>query len=313
MVGWEITNLALGIFAILLGANFIVDSATKVAKSMNISGAFIGLTILSIGTSLPEIFTHIFSSIDILKGIETSGISVGTNIGSNIIQITFIMGLLGIVTVIKADKKILKTDYLVMLGSILALFFLSLDGRISRIEGVMLVSAYIFYIWFLAKNEKMIEKNPFKANYWKEGIIMIFGFIALAVAANSVVNSAITLSETWGISQSFIGTLIIGVSTALPEMTTALIAILRGAHGVSLGTLVGSNITNPLFSLGIGGIISGYTIADSIVFFDLPWWFFASLVPLFFFWKKDYLKKWEASAMMLIYVAYGLFRIKLFL
>jgi len=313
MVAWEITNFVLGLFAIWLGANFVVNSAVKISKSLNLSGVFIGLTVLSVGTSLPEIFTHIFSSIDILKGIDASGVAVGTNIGSNIIQITFIMGLLGLITVIKAGRKILKTDYLVMLGSIALLFMLSLDNRIGRMEGAVLVLLYVLYIWMLARKEKMVEVTEYRANYWKEGTIMLFGFIALGVAANSVVNNAIKISDMWGISASFIGVLIIGVSTALPEMTTALIAILKGAHGISLGTLVGSNITNPLFALGIGAAISGYTIENTMLFYDLPFWFLASLLPLLFFWKKLYMKKWQALLMVIIYVAYGWFRIQLFI
>lgn len=312
MVAWAITNFILGLVAIWFGANFVVNSAVKIAKSLNLSHAFIGLTVISIGTSLPEIFTHIFSSIDILKGIEASAVSVGTNIGSNMIQITFVMGLLGLLTIVKAHKKILQVDYFVMLGAIAAVFLMSLDGRIGRIEGALLVLAYAIYIWALGRKETLKEITHYKANYWKEGSILIFGLVVLGIAANSVVLHALDIADTWGISASFIGVLIIGVCTALPEMTTALIAILKGAHGISLGTLVGSNITNPLFALGIGAVISGYSIENAILWYDLPFWFFASLIPLLFFWKKLELRKWQALVMIIVYLAYGWFRIQLF-
>ncbi|MCK5629917.1 MAG: calcium/sodium antiporter [Nanoarchaeota archaeon] len=313
MVAWAIVNFILGLVAIWFGANFVVESAVRIAKSLNLSRAFIGLTVLSVGTSLPEIFTHIFSSIDILKGLEASAVSVGTNIGSNMIQISFIIGILGLITIIRADKKILKMDYLIMLGAIAVLFIMALDGRIGQIEGVALVLAYIFYIWVLAKREHLVEVTEYKANYWKEGAIMIFGLVVLGIAANSVVMHALDISDAWGISASFIGVLIIGVSTALPEMTTALIAILKGEHGLSLGTLVGSNITNPLFALGIGAAISGYTIENTILWYDIPCWFFASILLLLFFWKKLHINKRQALVMILIYIAYGFFRIKLFI
>ena len=312
MVAWDITNFILALGVIWLGANFVVNSAVKIAKSLNLSHAFIGLTVVSIGTSLPEIFTHIFSSIDILKGIEASAVAVGTNIGSNMVQITFVMGLLGLLTVIKANRKILRRDYLVMLGSIAVLFLMSLDGRVGRIEGVLLVLAYALYLWALAKKEKMVEITEYKANYWKEGSIMVFGLIILGIAANAIVMHALNFADAWGISASFIGVLIIGISTALPELTTALIAILKGAHGISLGVLVGSNITNPLFALGIGAVISGYSIENAILWYDLPFWFFASLIPLLFFWKKLELRKWQALVMIIVYLAYGWFRIQLF-
>lgn len=300
----------LGLAVIWLAATFVVDSGIKIARSLNLSGAFIGLTILSIGTSLPEIFMHIFASIDILNGIDASGVAVGTNIGSNMIQITFIMGFIGLLTKVRASRKILTQDYIIMLASILLLFFISLDGRVGQVEGAVIALAYVGYLFILSGKEKKLEKSRFRANYLKEGSIILFGFIALSIAANTVVFNAVKFSEIWGISGSFIGAMMIGVTTALPELTTALIGILRGSPGISLGTLVGSNITNPMFSLGIGAAISGYSIEKTILFYDIPFWFFGSLVPLFFFWNKKYLDKWQALAMIGIYVTYGWFRFR---
>ena len=309
----EFILFILGIIGIWFFAGIVVDAAQRIARHFNISEAFMGLTIISIGTSLPEISTHIIASIDILKGIETSGIAVGTNIGSNIIQITFVLGLVALLTKVYSNKTILKRDYLIMLATILFLFLLSLDGKISRIEGAILATLYIGYLIWLGTKEKIIEHNEFKTNYWLDSFLIIAGIAALFYSANLVVNNALKISDLWGLSGSFIGTVIIGVSTALPELTVALRAILKGSTGISLGTLVGSNITNPMLALGIGAIISGYTMDSILTYFDLPFWFFVSLIALLFFWKNLRISKKEAIMLIIAYLIYVALKLKLFM
>ena len=305
----ETGNLILALIWVWLSASIIVEYAKKIAKAFNISEAFMGLTILSIGTSLPEIFTHIMASINILNGIDSSGIAVGTNIGSNIIQITLILGVIALLTKVKTDKKIIKNDYPIMLGAILLVFIFSLNGFIGYIEGFFLVSAYIIFIAWLSKKEKIIEKNPHKLKLF-HFLSLIIGFVLLISSAKAVVDNAVSLSQILGVSKSLIGILIIGTATALPELTTALIAIFRGSTSMSLGTLIGSNITNPLLALGIGAMISGYTIDASILWYDLPFWFFISLLAMLFFKRKMLLEKKEAITLIIFYIAYAILRIK---
>lgn len=309
----EFILFIIGILGIWFFAGLVVDASVRIAKHFNVSQAFIGLTILSIGTSLPEIFTHIIASIDILKGMETSGIAVGTNIGSNIIQITFILGFIALLTHVYSDKKILKRDYIVMLASILILFLFSLNSVISKFEGFVLTICYIVYIYAITRKEKTIEHNKFKTNYLLDTFLILAGIAALIFSANLVINNALKISNIWDLSGTFIGTVIIGVSTALPELTVALRGVLKKATGISLGTLIGSNITNPLFALGIGAIISGYKTNSVITFFDLPFWFFVSLAALFFFWRGLNLEKKEAVALIILYLLYVGLKIKFFI
>jgi len=298
---WLIT----GMVGIWFSAGFVVNSAQKIAKSIGISEAFIGLTILSIGTSLAEITTHIVASYDILQGIDAAGVAVGTNIGSNIIQITFIVGVIGLLTKITSEKEILNRDYIVMLFSIALLFLFCIDSYLSKIEGLILVVLYLGYLLLLAQNENLIEKNPFKTNYILDGCIVLGGLAVLVMSANTVVENAVIISNELGISGSFIGALLIGVSTALPEFTTALQAILKGSMGMSLGTLIGSNITNPLLAIGIGAIISGYSIDNYILWFDLPFWFFISLLVFWFFWRGLRMKRYESVILIISYFVYA--------
>jgi len=308
----------LSLVGILLGAELVVRSSQHIARRLKISEFYIGLTVLSIGTSLPEIFTHILGSINILNNpAQTqvlSNIVVGTNIGSNLIQITLITGLVGTFAIIRANREFLLRDYLVMLGSILLLFFFSLDGSIHRIEAGILVAVYIGYLIFLTREEKVIDKVEHNhKNIWSSILLAVLGLGILIFAAHYLLNAAVFFTDYFQISGSLIGVLVIGVGTALPELTTALVALFRKSSGLSIGTLVGSNITNPMLALGIGGLISGYTIGKEILWFDLPIWFLVSAIAFFLFWNKKFsLVRKEALILIGLYVAYVILRIKLF-
>lgn len=320
-LGIAILLFLIGLAGLWFGAHLAIDGSLGISKELKISKLFIGLTIISIGTSLPEIFTHIVSGFNILAGINASGVAIGTNIGSNIIQITFILGLIGLLATVKSSRSIQRRDGLVMLGAIALLFFMGLNGIISRLEGFILAGLYLFYMYYLSRKEKHLEelfelngKNVHKSFLTKKAkrkilsssLILLLGIAVLIVAAEFVVRNAVILADAFGISQTLIGTMIIGVSTALPELTTAMIGIKRGAKNLSLGVLIGSNVTNPMLALGVGAIIAPLTMARSIEFFDLPFWFGISAVALLFFEKGHRLDKHEAALLITAYIAYAI-------
>jgi len=317
----NIVLFSIGLFGLWVGAQMAINGSLKISKQLGISKLFIGLTIISIGTSLPEIFTHLASSLKILKGIDASGVSIGANVGSNIIQITFIMGLIGMLAVIKSSKNIQRRDGIVMLGAIALLWLFGLNGYISQIEGVILVVLYLIYLLYLSSKEENLEELFDIGNHHKfllgkkarhnisvaSGILLI-GIVILLLSAKFVVDGAIFFADFFDVTQTLIGTMIIGVSTALPELTTALAGIKRGAKNLSLGVLIGSNITNPMLALGLGAAISGYTMAKEIIWFDLPFWFIVSLTVLIFFNSGHKLEKGEALVLIFSYVAYAFYK-----
>jgi cation:H+ antiporter len=310
----EIILFIIGVIGLWLGAGITINGAVEIAKKFKISYLFIGLTILSIGTSLPEIFTHITSSWKILNGIEASGVAVGTNIGSNIIQITLIMGMIGLFAIIKSSKQIQKRDGLVMLGSIALLWLLGLDGSIARWEGLLLALLYVVYLYWITRDEKSIKElidphhKPISKKKERHILIdishVIVGIVLLGFASHWVVENTLYFASHFGIEQTFFGLVVIGVSTALPELTTAVRGVMKGAKQMSLGVLIGSNITNPMLALGIGAAISGYKVSQSIQWFDIPFWFFISALALVFFHRTKKLEKWEAAVLVISYIAY---------
>ena len=315
MMQIELIYLLLGIFGVWLTGELVINSSQVIARYFKISELFIGLTVLSIGTSLAEMSTHIVASLKVLKGEDVSGIAVGTNIGSNLIQITFILGLVAMFMRIHATKKFLKKDYMVMLASIIGVWLLSLNNYLSRTEGAILFFAYIYYLYTLSKDEHIvgkIENNNHGKKPFASTLILLAGLFGLLYSAEIVVRNGEFLAAIWNVKDTLIGTLLVGVGTALPELTTSIIAIRKRSVGMSMGVLVGSNITNPLMMLGLGAMISGYTVSNDIIWFDIPYWFAISLLALFFFWKDRKFKRMHAVTLMLSYVAYVAIRIYYF-
>lgn len=304
-----------GIAGILLGAEMTIGGSKTIAKKLGISEFFIGLTILSIGTSLPEIFTHIISASRILREPENivtlSGIAVGTDIGSNIFQITFITGVAGLVATIHTTKKFMQRDYVFMLFGIFVLWFFCLDSMVTRLEATILIIMYIVYLWKLGSAEHFMHKmkNGREKNYAWDGFKIVAGLFLLVACAELVVDSAMFFSRMFDIAGSLIGALIIGIATALPEFTTVVVALLKKSSGLSLGTLIGSNITNPLMALGIGAGISTYRIDTDILWIYIPFWFVISLVGFLFFARGYKLYRWEALILIFSYPAFVIFRL----
>tara|TARA_Y100000031_G_C8219771_1_gene385273 strand:+ start:648 stop:1583 length:936 start_codon:yes stop_codon:yes gene_type:complete len=304
----------LGLIGLWFASGIVVDNSIKLAHKLKIHEGFIGLTILSIGTSLPEIFTHIIASSNILLNkisLEAaSNISIGTNIGSNIIQITLITGLIALITKVQTSKKILEQDYVIMLGAIILLFILGYDGRITQLEGISMIFLYFLYLFLLQKEEQVFTKiKTSKSNIGVNLLIISIGIVILIFSADEVLKGAIELANIWNVTESLIGVTLIGVSTALPELTTALRGIFRGSTSLSLGTLIGSNITNPMLALGLGATISSYSMENVIQFYDIPFWFISSVVIYYFFKSEKKITKTEASLMILAYFGYIYFRI----
>jgi cation:H+ antiporter len=248
-----------------------------------------------------------------LNGVAASNIAIGTNIGSNIFQITFIIGIIGLLAVIKSSKNIQKRDGLVMLGSIVLIYLFGQNGVISQVEGIILVGLYVIYLGHLYRSEKNQEHKyvPItRMMRMRHHIgLLISGIFILSLSANIVVDSALNFSEILGIEQSFFGLLIIGVATGLPEFTTALMGVLKRAKEVSLGVLIGSNITNPMMALGLGAIIVDNPISKTVVNFDLPFWFIISSVLLLLFQRDHKLSKKGALLMLSAYLGYLIYKV----
>jgi len=306
----------LSIVAIIFTADIALRSSLAIAKKFKLSDALIGMTILSIGTSMPEIITHIVGSINILQHPELihdlSGLVIGANIGSDIFQQNFLIGLIGIIGVITIHKKRIINDVGGLIAAAVLFLVFSANGIITRVEGFLLVALYIGYLFILKKYDLLdddaeeiveVEKN----HVLKNSIYVIASFIIMAFSAHLLLKNSEVLVQATPLSASFFGVIILGIASAFPEMTTSLIAVFKKKSKISAGVLIGSNITNPMFAAGLGALISTYTVPRVSIIYDLP---FKIITAFFIFWmlKDGKLKKREAIALVALYIAYLIIR-----
>ncbi|MDP3990509.1 MAG: hypothetical protein Q8Q01_04880 [archaeon] len=303
--------------AIIVGlAELIIKKSIQLAEHFHMSGTFIGLTLLSIGTSIPEIITHIMGSSQIVKNPSLmntlSGLLLGTNIGSDIFQQNFVLAVIGLLGAVVVIKKNLNPQVGVLIGSAVLVWLFSLNSFISRAEGLILVVAYIAYLIYLKTSKISEQFNAINRlaprQVWFAGILILICFGIMGFVTNEVLTAATILVRALPISASFFGVILLGVASALPELTTSLIAVLKKKRDISAGILIGSNITNPLFGIGLGALISGYVVPDVIIFYDLPIKIITAFLIYYFLWKNEGLNKKHAIILIALFFIYLIFR-----
>lgn len=299
--------LALGLLGLGISAHYIVRAVKNIATFFKISELFIGLTVISLGTSLPEIAVNIMSGLSRLKGIDASGIAVGNVLGSAINQFTIILGIIAVTHYIVVSKRSIKRDGMVLLGMIVVLFLMAQDLVITRLEGAFLIIFYLFYLFSLRGecdiSKKVKGRRPETEMIW-DALFLIGGLMLISFSSKMVVDSSLAIAEAFHVKESIIGILILGLGTGLPELTIALFAIYKKSYRLAVGNLIGSNICDLMLSLGIGSVIAGFTVEKELLSFDIPFLFFLSVLVLFFLRSKLRLEKFEGVALLAIYVAY---------
>ena len=323
----ELFFLIAGIVGLYFGSGYLVEAAKNIARLLNVSDTLVGLTIISIGTSIPEIMTNFSSGLKVRAGIEASGIAIGTNVGSDITQITFILGVTALLGVLYANKSLFTRDGPMVIFALVLLYVFSRTGNVfTFLEGLTMVLLYVAYLGLLTRDATLVretkreiegihDKKGSLRPYVTNGALCLVGFGVLFLSTELVVGSAIALAEVWGVAQSFIGVLVVGVGTGLPELSTSVRAALKKAHGISLGTIVGSNITNPMLALGVGAMASGTGILvnPELLRFDIPYLFVVTLLALGLIWHRGKIGKgemWKGGLLIGVYAVFVFLKIQ---
>lgn len=304
-----------GAFAILLVAEAVIRLTLRLARHYGLSGSFIGLTVLSIGTSLLEIVTHIVGSVRILREPQTmdtlSGLLLGSNIGSDIFQQNFVLPLVGLIGTVAIARRMLMVEVGALIAASTLLWLACLGGVVTRLEGGLLVLAYLAYLYYLGRarhSAQPRERSPLPRFRAPLALLITACFVAMGLLADPVLAAAQRLVALLPFSASLFGVLVLGVCAALPELMTALVSILKGQRDISAGILIGSNITNPLFGAGLGALISGYTVPAVIVVYDLPVKIATGALLFIFLWRHENLGRREALLLFALYIGYALLR-----
>ncbi len=239
--------LALGLFLLFIGGDWLVAGSVAVARRLKVSPLLIGLTLVGFGTSTPELVTSLLAT---YKG--SAGISVGNVVGSNIANILLVLGVAALLNPVQVKGKSFKRDAAFLVFSTLVLVGAASFGTIGRLLGAIMVAALIFYIFYSYKTEKEIPDEREKPAPLIGSLgRAVIGILLTLLGAKLLVDNSVALARAWGISEAVIGLTIVAVGTSLPELATSIMSAIKKHNDVAFGNVVGSNIYNALFILGV--------------------------------------------------------------
>ena len=323
---WVVSLGGLVALALLvLSANQAVKRLIGIASYFNLSSTFMGMTIVSVATSIPEITAHLTASTNILRGTLDyeigSSVVLGANIGSDVVQQTLIMGIVVFMAgQLYFRRYLLWKSIMPMIGAAILCNILGWDRVYSRLDGAILLGTFVAYNYFLYVDERKHYKQEDNVHddedvaegvpqngkeAIRDAVLSILFLTVTVISAGFVLSLTENIVQRTGIGGSLIGVVTLGVASALPELTTAIAGIGKKEHGISLGTLIGSNITNPLAAIGGGAILSTYWVPRPLVLWDLPWQAMTGAILWVILWfSKGKLNRYAAVYLMIFYVLY---------
>ena len=250
----QVLVLLVGFALLIKGADWFVDGAAGLARRLKIPQLVIGLTIVAMGTSMPEAAVSITAAMD-----STPGIAIGNVVGSNILNILLILGVTACMTPLnlRASTLWIEIPFLIAVTALLLVFGVT-GSAITFWEGIIFLALFLVYLGYLAvlaKREKEKEESVQEIPLWKSLVFMILGGVMVVKGSDLAVDSACQLAAFFGISQRFIGLTIVALGTSLPELVTSVVAARKGNADIAIGNIVGSNIFNILFILGTASVI----------------------------------------------------------
>ncbi|MGL5313139.1 MAG: calcium/sodium antiporter [Peptostreptococcaceae bacterium] len=307
--------LIAGFLLLIKGADTFVIGSSSIAKTFNVPSLIIGLTIVAFGTSAPEAAVSITAALG-----GKNDMAIANVVGSNIFNLLAVIGVASILNPIKVQKStILKEFPFVLLASVVLLIlchdtkFQGYDmNLLTRADGLMLLALFSIFMYYLidmaitSKEEMDIDKADDKIPIGKSILMSILGIAGIIIGGQIVVNSASDIAISWGMTENLVGLTIVSIGTSLPEFVTSIIAARKGESDIAIGNVVGSNLFNILFVLGISSVIHNIQI-HPIVFVDMIVMILVSVIVYIFAVTKRSVNKPEGIILTLLYIAYMVF------
>ena len=300
-----ISLLIFGLTVLVIGGNLLLKAAVSISLRFGIPKLLIGMTVVSLATSAPELIVSIKSA---LKG--SPDLAISNVLGSNIANLGLVLGITIVFSPINISKSVYKKEWPIMMFSAVYFLIVVLDGVISKTEGGILVCFLVMTISALIKlrdKDEVELENESEDSFLKSLLILFFGGLFLYFGSEWFIDGAIMLANSFGISERIIGITVVSVGTSIPELVTSLVAVLNKEKSISLGNLLGSNIFNVFAVLGITSIVTPLTVIDqNIIDYDIyiMLFFAAIILPLIFFPKKLVLGRKEGVIILLFYTVY---------
>lgn len=305
-------SIAGGTLLLIVGAEFLVRGASRLARTVGISPLVIGLTVVAYGTSAPEL------AVSVMAGLHGDGsIAVGNVVGSNIANVLLILGLSAIVGPLVVSVQLVRFEVPLMIGvSVLALVFAH-DGSVTRVEGSLLFAGAIAYTWWAirkSRSESAAAAKEYDAEFGGEAthhstleaLRIVVGIAVMVGGARFLVSGATSLARALGVTELVIGLTVVAVGTSLPELATSIVASIRGERDIAVGNVIGSNLFNILAVLGLSAALlpDGILVAEAAIRLDMPIMIgvAVSCLPIFFTGYR--IDRWEGFVFVGYYAAY---------
>lgn len=311
-----IVLIIISLFVILKGADYLVDGASDFARWLKVSPILVGLTIVAFGTSLPELMVSLFAALN-----GSPDLSIGNIIGSNTFNILIIIGISAIIMPLAVRSRTLIYEFPFLIISAFMLLLLGMDwfifqqqtfslGRFDGVIFLLIFGFFLLYIFTTARSEQKNVHKQFAAEYknknslWKNSLLIVGGLAALIIGGRIFVMNAEKLAQLAGVSEAFIGLTIAAIGTSLPELATSAVAAWKKQSDIAIGNIVGSNIFNILFILGITSLIKPIPINPTMLATDGIVMIVASLLFLVFATRDRKVVRMEGVVLITCYLAY---------
>lgn len=303
---------------LVLGADLLVRGSSQLAVSLGVSPLVVGLTVVAVGTSAPEIAVTVQAS-----GAGQSDLALGNVVGSNISNRLLILGLAAVISPLVVAQQLIRRDVPLLIGVSLLVVVLALDGALGAVDGALLLGGAVAYtafaVWQSRRESAAVEaeyieefgvrQRPSVRQWLGQGGSVLVGLALLMLGARWLVDGAVALAQVLGVSDLVIGLTVVAAGTSLPEIASSVLAGLRGERDIAVGNVIGSCLFNLLAVLGLGGIVApgGIAVPASALAFDLPVMVAATVACLPIFLHGGAILRWEGGLFLGYYGAYTLY------
>jgi cation:H+ antiporter len=300
--------LFVGLLLLIAGAELMVRGAVRLAARLQVRSLIIGLTIVALGSSAPQMAVSLQATL-----AQNADIAVGSVIGSCIFNILVTLGLSALIIPLRVSRQLVRLDIPLMIGASLLVFALAWNKELDRVDGLILLAALVLYLGLLLRQSRHSTRPPshdetLKAPWVSSVLMIVAGLAMLVYAAHLLLGAAVAVATDLGLSERIIGLTIVAVSTSLPELATSLIAALRGQRDIAVGNVIGSNLFNLLGVLGLTALVapSPLSVSPNALDFDLPVMLGVAVLCLPLFYTGYRVTRAEGLLFLGLYLAYGL-------
>ncbi len=302
---WVLLGIPVGIIFLYFGSEALVDGGKNMALRLGITPFVIGLTVLAFGTSAPEAITSVVSRND-------PGIVIGNVVGSNIVNIAVCIGLAAIIFPISSVFRDNRIEFVTMILASLVVLVMAFGG-IGTIEGIILILMLIMFIFIVYKTKvnspeaqaEAAEMGEADMPMWRCVLYIAAGLVLLYFGADMFVDGSKEVAEMAGVSELVIGLFLVAIGTSLPELCVSIMAAFRHENDIAVSNIIGSNIFNAFFVLGIGAVITDIPVYDSLFTLHIPVMILLSVLMTLFIWKWGKVDRISGSVLVAVYVAYA--------